>query len=163
MGAAELAAEPRLLPIRIGAGALGCGLPTADVLVSPQHRVMVSSRIAEKMFGEREVLVAAKQLLQIRGVDIADDVDHVEYFHFLFDRHQIVFAEGAAMESLFTGTEALKAVSAEARREIFEILPQLNDLTPENLPEPVRPIIAGRIARKMASRHLQNSVPLLQV
>jgi len=70
-----------------------------------------------------------------------------------FDRHQIVFAEGAPMESLFTGIEALKEVSAEARREIFEIMPDLMRLSAETLPDPARPLIQnGRIARKLAAR-----------
>lgn len=157
----ELAANPKLRPIRIQAGALGQGLPLADVLVSPQHRVLVSSRIAERMFGAREVLVPARQLVQIEGINVAEDVGFVEYFHFLFDRHQIVFADGAAMESLFTGIEALKAVSPEARREIFDILPELVHLNAEALPEPARPIREGRIARKMVSRHVQNRVALV--
>ena len=114
------------------------------------------------MFGNTVVLVAAKQLLQIRGIDIATDMREVEYFHFLFDKHQIVFAEGAPTESLFTGAEALKSVSPEARQEIFAILPELATLSAENLPQSVRPIISGRNARKMASRHVQNSVSLLE-
>lgn len=159
--AEELAANPRLLPIRIRAGALGNGLPLEDVLVSPQHRVMLKSRIAERMFGESEILVAAKQLLLIEGIDVASNVDYVEYFHFLCNHHQVVFAEGAPMESLFTGPEALKSVSEQARREIFEILPQLLTLDVEDLPEPARPILAGRVVRKMAARHVQNNLPLL--
>ena len=161
LDAAALERAPHLRPIRIRAGALGQGLPEADVLVSPQHRVLISSRIAERMFGERQILVAAKQLLLIDGIDVAGDVDFVEYFHLLFDRHQIIFAEGAPMESLFTGVEALKALSAAARREIFEILPELMQLNAETLPEPARQIQGGRTARKLAARHVQNQVPLL--
>jgi hypothetical protein len=93
---------------------------------------------------------------------VAEDVDFVEYFHFLFDRHQIVFAEGAAMETQFTGIEALMAVSPQARREIFEILPDLMKLNAETLPEPARPIREGRIVRKMVSRHVQSAVALIE-
>ena len=161
LDAAELQANPNLRPIRIRAGALGHGLPYDDLLVSPQHRVLVVSKIALRMFGCSEILVAAKQLLLIDGIDVATDVDEVEYFHFLCNRHQIVFAQGAPTESLFTGIEALKAVSPEAQREIFEILPELGALTAENLPEPVRPIFAGRLVRKLAARHAQNAVSLI--
>ncbi|PTE12680.1 hypothetical protein C5F44_17170 [Fuscovulum blasticum DSM 2131] len=162
IAAAELAANPKLRPIRIRAGALGSGLPVADVMVSPQHRVLVSSRIAERMFGCAEVLVAARQLLTVQGISVAEDVESVEYFHFLFDRHQIVFAEGAPMESLFTGIEALKSVTEDARREIFEIMPDLRQLTAETLPVPARPIMAGQPARKLAWRHVKNNLPLIR-
>nr|WP_273542513.1 Hint domain-containing protein [Szabonella alba] len=107
----ELAENPGLRPIRIRTGALGRGVPEADLRVSPQHRILVSSRIAERMFKCREILAPARQLLQINGIEVDEAADFVEYFHFLFDRHQIVFAEGKPMESLFTGIEALNAVS----------------------------------------------------
>jgi hypothetical protein len=53
-------------------------------------------------------------------------------------------------------------VSPEARREIFEILPDLMKLNAETLPEPARPIREGRIVRKMVSRHVQNAVALVE-
>ena len=159
--AEELLAYPKLLPIRIQAGALGAGLPEQDVLVSPQHRILIASTIAERMFGMREILVPARQLLSVKGIEVAEDVTFVEYYHLLFDRHQIIFAAGAPMETLFTGPEALKSISAEAQEEIFQILPQLAGLDPTRLPDPVRPIQTGRIARKLAARHAQNGHPLI--
>ncbi|MFT7107863.1 MAG: hypothetical protein ACJAVT_002392 [Yoonia sp.] len=54
---AELAAEPRLAPICISAGALGSGLPQSDLLVSRQHRLLAQSSVAERMFGARNVLL----------------------------------------------------------------------------------------------------------
>ena len=72
------------------------------------------------MFGTDEVLVAAKQLLQIDGIDVADDLDEVVYVHFIFDRHEIVYANGAESESLYTGPEALKTLSPQAREEILD-------------------------------------------
>ncbi|MDT9702188.1 Hint domain-containing protein, partial [Streptomyces sp. P17] len=92
--AAALAANPHLRPVRIRAGALGAGVPARDLVVSPQHRVLLRSGIARRMFGASEVLVAAKQLLALDGVELASDLDSVTYVHFLFDRHQIVQSEG---------------------------------------------------------------------
>ena len=66
----------------------------ADLIVSPQHRMLVRSQIAQKMFGTPEVLVAAKQLCQLRGIDVVEDLVDVTYVHFLFDAHQIVLANG---------------------------------------------------------------------
>ncbi|QRZ14124.1 Hint domain-containing protein [Paracoccus methylovorus] len=159
LSAIELGAMPKLQPIRIRAGALGPDAPRQDLLVSPQHRVLVRSKIAQKMFGASEVLVAAKQLLQLDGFDIATDVSEVTYFHMLFDRHEVVTSNGAETESLYTGPEALKSVGKAAVEEIFALFPQLAD--PEHVPEPARYLPSGRQARKLGLRHLQNHRPLI--
>lgn len=154
-----LAAQPGLRPIRIRQNALGQGLPVADLVVSPQHRVLVRSRIAQRMFDSPEVLVAAKQLCQIDGIDIAEDLDTVTYVHFLFDAHQIVFANGAETESLHTGDEALKSVGPAAREEIFAIFPALRNGAGHPA---ARTLTSGRMARKLAVRHVQNNRPLVE-
>lgn len=150
--------RPHLLPIRIAAGALGGGAPGSDLLVSPQHRVLVRSAIAHKMFGTNEVLVAAKQLLQVEGIEIATDMTEVEYFHILFDQHEIVTSNGAASESLFTGPMALAGVGSAALEEIFEIFPELRNR--DYTPEPARLLASGRMGRKLAVRHTRNRKPL---
>ncbi|WP_238986837.1 Hint domain-containing protein [Paracoccus sp. MKU1] len=162
LGSRALEASPNLRPIRIAAGALGKGLPQRDLIVSPQHRVLVRSKIAQKMFGTAEVLVAAKQLLQIDGIDIADDLTAVEYFHFLFDRHEIVLSEGAETESLYTGPEALKSVGREAQAEIFGLFPELRDRPEDQMPPGARLLASGRMGRKLAVRHAQHRKALLQ-
>ena len=159
LSAMALELNEKLRPIRIRAGALGAGVPSRDLLVSPQHRMLVRSRIAQRMFGTSEVLVAAKQLLMIEGVEIAQGSEGVEYFHMLFDRHEVVIANGAESESLFTGTEAMKMVGEAAREEIFTLFPQLRQ--PDFIPASARPLISGRQGRKMAVRHVQNGRALV--
>lgn len=154
-----LARNPRLTPIRIKAGALGPNTPQSDLLVSPQHRILARSRIAQRMFGTDEVLVAAKQLLQLDGIDIAEDITGVEYFHMLFDRHEVVISNGAPTESLYTGAEALNVLGAAAREEIFAIFPELLGDAPEIIP--ARHLPSGRMARKLAVRHLENQRSLI--
>lgn len=124
VSAADLAANPKLRPIRILAGALGNGMPKRDMLVSRQHRMVLSSPIAKRMFNG-DVLVSAIKLTGLPGIFVDNAVESVEYFHVLFDKHEIVFAEGAASESLYTGPEALKAVSPKARKEILTLFPEL--------------------------------------
>ena len=157
LGAAALATNPNLRPIRVRAGALGKDTPTMDLLVSPQHRILLRSRIAQRMCGATEVLVAAKQLLQLEGVDIAHDMQEVEYYHFLLDHHEIVFANGAETESLYTGVQALKSVGPAAREEIFAIFPELR--SGDQIPEPACVFASGRQARKLIARHIQNDKP----
>lgn len=157
--ARAIAATPELRPIRIAAGALGEGLPRADLLVSPQHRVLVRSRIAQKMFGTIEVLVAAKQLLRLDGIDIVNGLTDLVYVHLMLDQHEVIFANGAASETLYIGAEAMRMVSPTALKEILAIFPDLAD--PDFALPAARPLIPGRAARRMAHRHLQNVKPLI--
>lgn len=150
---AELQSSPSLRPVRIAAGALGNGTPTADLIVSPQHRILIRSVIAQKMFNTQEVLVAAKHLTEVEGIDILEDVDSVTYVHFMFDTHQVVFSNGAETESLYAGDQALGSLTAAAREEIYALFPELRSGTAST--EGARPFAPGRKARNLARRHAQ--------
>ena len=106
------------------------------------------------------VLELAAGRIMLDGVDIVEDAKSVTYFHMLFDQHQIVYADGAMAESLYIGPEALLTVGKEAILEILRILPGLRVLDTDNLPQPARPLVRGRFARRFAYRHLQNNLPV---
>lgn len=146
----DLASAPHLRPIRIAAGALGFNVPTDDLLVSPQHRVLVRSKIAARMFGAMEVLVAAKQLLGLDGVRVDNTMSSITYVHVMCDEHQVIFANGAASETLYPGAMALVALSPAARAEICDIFP---DLVNAAKVAPARLLAPGPQARKLAERH----------
>lgn len=158
LDAVDLRHRPKLRPIRIRAGALAPSIPAEDLLVSPQHRMLVQSKIAQRMFGAPEVLAAAKQLLELDGVDIAEDVDSVEYFHILFDNHEVVTANGAESEALYLGPMALKAIGSVAAAEIMALFPEL--LEEDFVPVSARHLVPGRLARKLVARHIENGKPL---
>ena len=44
---------------------------------------------------------------------------------FMFDRHQIVFSEGAATESFYPGKVGLGALDRAAREEVMTLFPEL--------------------------------------
>lgn len=159
LDARALDAAPHLRPILIRAGALGPDAPAQDLRLSPQHRVLVRSKVAERMFGATEVLVAARHLLDLPGVEIDREASSVTYVHLLFDRHELLRSNGLVTESLFTGRQALLAVGAAARREIAALFPEILDL--DHSPEPARPLTPGRRARQMVTRHCQRQKPLL--
>lgn len=156
---AALLNNPRLWPVRILAGALGNGLPRRDLLVSRQHRMLIQSKIAERMFGTSEVLIPAIKLTVLPGIFVDETVAGVEYYHLLFDQHQVIFAEGAPTESLFTGSEALRSLGAETRREILEIFPEM--IEKQLTPRPARLIPRGRQQARLLERHQKNNKPLL--
>jgi hypothetical protein len=152
LGAAELAARPNLRPIRICAGALGAGLPRRAMLVSPQHRMLIATPAAKRAFGAAEVLVPAKALLGLPGVAVAEDLDAVRYVHFLCDRHEVVFAEGAPSESLLPGPQALRSLAPASRAEVLALFPELARSGPG---QPARPLIRQRHAARRLGPHLQ--------
>ena len=121
---AELACNTNYFPVLIRAGALGDGMPQRDMLVSPNHRMLVTSEVAEMMFGEREVLVAAKHLTGLNGVDVAP-TDKVSYIHMMFDNHEVVLADGVWAESFQPGDHAMAGIKSEQREEILDLFPEL--------------------------------------
>jgi len=156
---AELQGNPKLIPVRISKGALGEGLPVRDLLVSRQHRMLVRSAIAQRMFGEGEVLVAAIKLTVLPDIFVDEGTGDVEYVHLLFDKHQIIFAEGAPTESLFPGPEAMKVLPKDALEEMQALFPQLVDPAIES--QSARLIPIGARQNQLIARHLKNTKPIL--
>ncbi len=139
----ELARAPEMRPVLIRRGALGPDLPAHDMLVSPQHRVLVSNARTALYFDEREVLVAAKHLIGLEGVDEVDATG-VSYIHIMFDQHEVVLSNGAWSESFQPGDYTLGGLGAEQRDEIYALFPELA------LPEGRRAYVA---ARRSLKRH----------
>lgn len=96
---------------------------TRALLVSPNHRMLVTGWKAEMYFGERELLVPAKTL--VNGDTIcATPCERVTYVHILMDRHEVIFAEGAATESLHPG-DYLMSGASDTKAEILSLFPEL--------------------------------------
>ena len=109
----------RQAPVRVAAGALGAGLPRADLMVSAQHRVLVGRG------GVAEGLVPAVGLCRLAGVRRAAGVlrrGKGRMFHLLFDRHEIILAEGLAVESLLLAPGSLESLGPVARADAFAAL-----------------------------------------
>jgi hypothetical protein len=119
-----LVAAPHLRPILVKAGSLGHGLPERDMLVSPNHRILVANDRTQLYFEESEVLAAAKHMVGTPGIH-AVDVVGVSYIHFMFDRHEVVLSNGAWTESFQPGDWSLKGIGNAQRNELFELFPEL--------------------------------------
>lgn len=111
LSALDLLLSPRLRPIRIRADAAGAGLPHQDLLVSPQHRILAKR-------GPREVLVAAKYLLAQQGIHADLPLGGISYLHLLFDRHEILRANGLWCESLLLRPAGIKALPAQMAQDL---------------------------------------------
>lgn len=124
LSGAQLASHAHLQPVLIRAGALGDNLPERDILVSPQHRMLLTTDQAAMYFEEREVLVAAKHLTLLDGVDIVES-SGTTYIHIMFDQHEVVLSNGTWSESFQPGDYTLDGIGAEQRAEILELFPEL--------------------------------------
>jgi hypothetical protein len=151
LDAIDLAQNPNLKPILIPAGALGNSIPDSDLIVSPQHRILLRSKIVRRVFGVDEVLVAAKKLIGYAGIKVLDDAKDVEYFHLAFDKHEIVISNGAESESLFFGPMALQTLGEDAVKEIGKLFPDIDISGENNIP--ARPIAVGKKINRMIERH----------
>lgn len=127
LSGAELAAHPDLRPIRILAGALGRGVPERDMLVSPQHRVVMGGAAVEMLFGEDEVLVAASHLVGRAGITRECPSDGITYVHFMFNAHELVMSDGAWTESFQPGDQSLAGLDTEQRKELLALFPELSN------------------------------------
>ncbi len=83
----DAAAAPELRPVRLAAGCLGAGVPARDLLLSPEHAVLLDG-----------VLVRAIALLDRPGVARAPP-GRVAYHHLGLARHGLVLAEGTWAET----------------------------------------------------------------
>jgi hypothetical protein len=122
----NLNANVKLRPVLIRADALGRGVPARDRRVSRQHRIIVSSVIAQRMFGVSDVLVSAIRLTNLLGIDVDTTALPITYFLLLFDKHEVICADGAQTESLLAGPAAMETLSHEARHEILTLFPELS-------------------------------------
>ncbi|MEO1734304.1 MAG: Hint domain-containing protein [Pseudomonadota bacterium] len=118
----------RFAPIRIPAGCLGA---TQDTLVSQQHRVLVGGPEVELLFGEAEVFVTAKSLVDA-GIASTAKPAHLTYCHIGFAGHEVIRANGIASESYFDGGDAF--------RKLFQPGPDIS-------------VGAGHLARRALRQH----------
>ena len=122
--AGDLIRAPHLKPILIKRGSLGENLPERDMMVSPNHRMLVSNEKTSLYFEEREVLAAAKHMTGAAGVSEVE-VPKVTYIHFMFDQHEVVLSNGCWTESFQPGDHTLQGIGNAQRTEILELFPEL--------------------------------------
>jgi hypothetical protein len=144
----DFQAEPHLLPVFIRQGALGKGLPERDMMVSPNHRILVTNDRAPLRFADREVLVAAKHLTS-QGVHTVQS-SGTTYIHFMCDRHQVVLADGIWTESFQPEDHSLKGIGNAQRLEIFELFPELKTEEGRAAYGPARQTVASDEASEIA-------------
>jgi hypothetical protein len=92
IGQRHMAVSPgvanRILPVRIERGAFGHEMPHRDLLISPDHAVLVDG-----------MLICAHQLLNGTAIRRETGLRLIHYFHIELEQHAILLAEGLPAES----------------------------------------------------------------
>ena len=125
MTGARLHAMPHLRPIRFRAGAMGLDRPDMDLLVSPQHRMLVMGAAAQALFNTPEVLVAAENLVNDQTITVDHSLREVTYIHILLGQHNVIWANGMETESFHPSNAALETIEAGQRDSLFLVFPDL--------------------------------------
>ncbi len=143
----ELVLSPRLQPVRIMAGALTGGRPGQDLVVSQDHRLVVDDWRAAYLFGEEEILVPAKSLLNDRNVVVDCPLAGVEYFHLLMAADSLVCANGLWAETMLPNAQTLEMLSPVQRAEVIGAQAE----APSTAAPRERPVLPGLAHENAAS------------
>lgn len=127
LNGARLYVAPHLRPIRIAMGALGADRPDGELLVSPDHRILIEGAPAQALFNTSEVLVQAGQLVNGSTVRVDRTLREVTYAHLLLPDHQIIMANGVPTESFHPASADPEALDASHREELFQGCPELRE------------------------------------
>jgi hypothetical protein len=110
--------EDEAKPVQIRAGALGRGLPGQDLIVSPQHRILVGRAGQLDGVFNSEAFAPAKSLTALPGIRHMKGKSRINWVHFACDRHEVVTANGCLTESLLLGPMVVNGLTATERRVV---------------------------------------------
>jgi hypothetical protein len=133
-GQRTLRAQGPMAPIEIAKGTFG---DHETVRVSPEHRVFVTDAMAELLFGEAEVLIAAKHLVNDLTVRPRPG-GFVTYVHLMFESHEVIFSQGLMTESFLLGPETKNIFEPKIVEEICSIFTEINPDSGQEYPATAR-------------------------
>lgn len=120
IGRQTVRAHGAFAPIVITQGAMN---NSGDLILSPDHRLFIYQRRDELGVGRAEVLIKAKYLVNDDTI-YQREGGFVEYFHILFDKHEIIFAEGIQAESLLVSGHTMAALPQDMASEVAARFPR---------------------------------------
>lgn len=121
IGKATLRAKGSFAPVVISAGTLG---NNGELVVSPHHRLFIYQRGNRRLNGRAEVLVQAKHLVDGDRVWRREG-GFVDYYSLVFDRHEIIYAEGIPAESLMVNEDTVALLPDDLASELRSRFPGL--------------------------------------
>ncbi|MDR5651851.1 Hint domain-containing protein [Ruixingdingia sedimenti] len=134
IGRTTLRARGGFAPVVIAAGTMG---NDADLIVGQHHRLFLYQRDRRAGVATAELLVQARHLVDGSRIYLREG-GFAEYFSLVFERHEIIYAEGIPVESLMINDTTIARLPdglAEELRARFPGLSQSQHFGTE-LPEP---------------------------
>ncbi len=123
----RLFALPQLRPVRLKPNALSQGEPDQDLVVSPDHKIVVKGPIAQSLFNTSEVLVAARDLINGTSIRTDHSCTGVTYIHLMLDQHQIIWANNVQTETFHPACMAVENIAHDQRAGLWERFPDIQN------------------------------------
>lgn len=124
IGRATLKAVGPFAPVVITAGTLG---NSGDLIVSQHHRMFLYQRQRQAGLQTSELLVQAKHLVDGERVFLREG-GFVDYLSLVFDRHEIIYAEGVPAESLMVNDATVNRLPGELSADVKAQFPGLSQV-----------------------------------
>lgn len=146
------AAEPEAKPVLISAGALGRNIPVRDMIVSPQHRILIGAAGQLSALWGAEAFAPAKALTGLPGVRHMGGKKKIIWHQFACARHEVVFANDCRSESLLLGPMVLQGLSRAMRAELYQVFGARGDRAGALNGPAARPCLKVREVREILAR-----------
>ena len=121
----ERGASDDFLPVRVRADTMGELRPDTDLVVSSRFRFLLTGAGCRAAFGHDEMLAPVRAYTDGDRISPVYNVHALEFFNIMFDRHQLVRANGLVTESFHPGTYGMATMPPEVRREMMRLFPHL--------------------------------------
>lgn len=150
IGASKTSAEtlgqfPNRRPIVFRKGALG---DHEEFRVSLQHRILIEDDAFLDFVDNSEGLVRAKHLVNDHSILVDNSLEEITYFHILFDKHEIIRADGIWSESFYPGEYTMKTAEEKVREEVVFHFPELEKgSVMDAYGDTARPVLTGKQVR----------------
>lgn len=154
---AVLCNDSRFLPVLVKKDAFGPGQPERDMRLSQQHRVLVRGWQVELFYGQFEVLVPVAKLINGTTITMDRQAQQVTYVHLLFERHELIWADGLLSESFLPSVENV----SPTQQEILRLFPDLS--APEEKPKTARTCVQDKRTALLLQPPEFNSTPARKV
>lgn len=152
-------AQPDETPVLIAAGALGANRPAHDLIVSPQHRVLLGGQGQGAALFETEIFAPAKALTARRGIRHMRGKKTITWVHFACAHHEIVLANGCWAESLLLGPMMVDMLSDDQRKTLTDIFgPAPHPGAPLNGPAARDCLTVGEVRQQLGGGHKQGTL-----